>query len=112
VKGAIDAFEKKLSPFRERKTEASPNMVTIVEEFSSLAAGVEGTDAAPTDAQQRMFVDYRKRLARADELWSAIKLDELPGLNHRLRVGGTKEMHVPDANEIRLPESSEGRDLP
>ncbi len=77
AKGAIEAFEKKLSPFREGKGEAAPNIGTIAEALTSLATDVEGADAAPTDAQQKVFAEYRGRLARANERWSATKQKDL-----------------------------------
>ncbi len=71
AKGAIEAFEKEISPFREGKGEGAPNIGAIAGELTSLATDVEGADAAPTDAQQKVFAEYRGRLARANERWSA-----------------------------------------
>ena len=112
AKGAIEAFEKKLSPFREGKGEGAPNIGTIAEALTSLATDVEGADAAPTDAQQKVFAEYRGRLARASERWSATKQNDLATLNRSLAASGVKEIHVPSADEIRIGEPSESKDLP
>lgn len=112
AKGAIEAFEKKLSPFREGKGEDAPNIGTIAEALTSLATDFEGTDAAPTDAQQKVFVEYHGRLRRAADLWNATRQNELAALNSRLVAVGVREVHVPSADEIRIGEPPEGKDLP
>jgi hypothetical protein len=112
AKGAIEAFEKKLSPFREGKGEEAPNVGTIAEALTSLATDVEGADASPTDAQQRVFAEYRGRLARAREWWSATKRRDLTTLNGSLAATGVKEVHVPTADDVRVSEPPESKDLP
>ena len=59
AKGAIEAFEKKLAPFREGKGETRRTSARSRDELTSLATDVEGADAAPTDAQQEVFAEYR-----------------------------------------------------
>jgi hypothetical protein len=112
AKGAIDAFDKKLAPFREGNGETAPNLGTIAGELASLATDTEGADAAPTDAQRQVFTEYRGRLARANERWSATKQNDLAALNRKLTSAGAKEIHVPTADEIHLGEPSESKDLP
>jgi len=70
AKPAIEAFDKKLAPYRSGKGDDAPNIGTIAGELTSLATDIEGADAAPTDAQQKVFADYRGRLARANERWA------------------------------------------
>jgi hypothetical protein len=112
AKGAVEAFEKKLSPFREGKGEAAPNIGTIAGEFASLATDVEGADAAAADAQQKVFFEYRGRLARMDERWGTTKKIDLAALNLSLAADGFREIHVPTADEIHAGELSESKDLP
>jgi photosystem II stability/assembly factor-like uncharacterized protein len=112
AKGAIDAFDKKLAPFREGNGETAPNLGTIAGELASLATDVEGADAAPTDAQRQVFAEYRGRLARANERWGATKQNDLAALNRSLAAAGAKEIHVPTADEIRVGEAPESKDLP
>ncbi len=112
AKGAIEAFEKKLSPFREGKGEAAPNIGAITSELTSLTTDVEGVDAVPTGAQRKVLAEYRGHLARANERWSATKQQDLAGLNGTLVMAGIKEIHVPVADEIYIGEPSEGKDLP
>jgi len=90
----------------------APNIGTIAGELTSLATDIEGADAAPTDAQQKVFADYRGRLARANERWAATKQTDLAALNRTLATNGAKEIHVPTAEEIRIGEPSESKDLP
>ena len=52
IEGSIEAFEKKLSPFREGKGEGAPNHGAIARHSTSLATDVEGADAVPTDSQR------------------------------------------------------------
>ena len=111
AKGAIEAFEKKLSPFREGKGEDAPNIGAIAGESTSLATDVEGADAVPTDSQQRVLTEYRNRLARASERWSVVSENELPVLNRAMNSAGLKEIHLP-AGEIQIGEPPESKDLP
>ena len=112
AKDAIAAFEKKLAPFRDGSGLDAPNVGAIAGEFASLATDVEGVDAAPTDAQRNVFAEYRGRLARANERWTAMKQADLVALNRTLAAAGAKEIHVPAADEIHIGESSESKDLP
>ncbi len=111
AKSAIETFEKKLSPFREGEGEDAPNIGTIAEALTSLATDVEGADVVPTDAQQKVFAEYRGRLVRANERWSTAKKNELTALNRSLATDGFSEIHVPTADEICLSEIS-GRQRP
>ncbi|MGH8172312.1 MAG: WD40/YVTN/BNR-like repeat-containing protein, partial [Rhodanobacteraceae bacterium] len=112
AKDAFAAFEKKFAPFREGKGEGAPNVGTIAEALTSLATDVEGADAAPTDAQQKVFVEYRGRLGQAANLWNATRQNELAALNRRLVALGVTEIRVPSADEIHVGEPPEGKDLP
>jgi photosystem II stability/assembly factor-like uncharacterized protein len=112
AKPAIEVFDKKLAPYRGGKGDDAPNIGTIAGELTSLATDIEGVDAAPTDAQQKVFADYRGRLARANERWAATKQTDLAALNRTLATTGAKEIHVPTADEIHLGEPSESKDLP
>jgi hypothetical protein len=109
---AIEAFDKKLKPFREGKGTDAPNIGTIASEFASLATDVEGVDAAPTDAQQKVFAEYRDRLEHTNERWNATKQTDLAALNRALAATGAKAIHVPTADEIHLGEPPESKDLP
>jgi hypothetical protein len=112
AKDAIEAFDKKLAPFREGTGMDAPNIGTIAGEFASLATDVEGADAAPTDAQQKVLADYRGRLARANERWTAMQQTDLVALNRTLSAAGAKEIRIPAADEIHIGEPSDSKDLP
>jgi photosystem II stability/assembly factor-like uncharacterized protein len=109
---AIEKFDRKVKPFREGSGTDAPNIGTIASEFASLATDIEGVDAAPTDAQQKVFAEYRGRLAHANERWNATKQTDLAALNRALAATGAKEIHVPTADEIHLGEPPESKDLP
>ena len=112
LKDAIAGLEKKLEPLREGKGEAAPNLGAVDDALASLATDVEGADRAPTDPQQHVLADYRERLARALDLWKTIRDDELVALNRQLSHATLAEIRVPSADEIRIGEPSEGKDLP
>jgi photosystem II stability/assembly factor-like uncharacterized protein len=112
LKGAIDAFDRKLAPFREGKGENAPNIGKISEVLSGLATDIEAADRPATVPQQHVFDDYGRRLGKASQAWNAIKTGDLASLNGKLRQAGLKEIHVPTADEIHIGEPSEGKDLP
>jgi hypothetical protein len=112
AKSAVESFDKKLAPFREGKGADAPNISTIAGELTSLATDIECADAAPTDAQQKVFAEYRARLTRANERWSTTKQNDLAALNRNLAGAGAKEIHVPTPDEIHIGEPSESKDLP
>jgi len=69
-------------------------------------------DDGSTDETPQILAEYRARLARANEQWGTTKQNDLAALNHTLAAGGVKEIHVPTADEIRIGEPPESKDLP
>ncbi len=112
AKSALDAFEKKIAPFREGQAAAAPNVGGIAETLASLATDIEAVDAAPTDAQAKVFADARERLTHAAELWMRTRENDLPVLNRDLTAAGVAEVHVPTVAELHIDETPEGKDLP
>ncbi|HEV7490464.1 MAG TPA: hypothetical protein VGO25_06630, partial [Rhodanobacteraceae bacterium] len=112
LKAWIAAFEKKWEPLREDKGAAAPNLGAIGEALASLSTDVEGADAAPTTSQEKVLADCRERFSRASDLWKAIQGNDLTQLNRQLSSANLPALHVPSAEEIRIGEPSEGKDLP
>jgi len=76
------------------------------------ATDVEGVDAAPTDAQRKVFAEYRDRLSRAGERWDATKQYDLPALNHSLVSAGIKDIHVRAPTKSASASLQKSKDLP
>ena len=112
LKESIAAFEKKLEPLRAGKGAEAPNLGAIGEALTSLATDVEGGDAVPTTSQEKVLADCRDRLSRASDLWTSIQGNDLAQLNRQLSNAHQPALHVPAADEIRIGEPSDGKDLP
>jgi hypothetical protein len=59
-----------------------------------------------------VLTEYRARLTRALDQWKTSRDSDLRVLNKQLQQAALSEIHVPSADEIRIGEPSEGKDLP
>ena len=67
---------------------------------------------APTAPQQEVLEDYRGRLDRALDEWTARRNGDLAALNKSIEQQTLKKIRVPTPAEIDIGEPSEGKDLP
>ena len=61
-----------------------PTFALLNRELGSLAATVDGADAAPTPAMQQAFEDYCRDLTTVTAKWNQLMTDDVPNLNAQL----------------------------
>jgi photosystem II stability/assembly factor-like uncharacterized protein len=112
LKDALAAFAAKVQPLRAGKGEAAPSFGSIGGILADLYTDVEGTDRAPTAAQQQVLDENRTRLDRVLAQWQSARGGDLTALNARLKQVHLETIHVPAPDEIRIEGESESEDMP
>jgi photosystem II stability/assembly factor-like uncharacterized protein len=109
---AIDKFKDATKPLSSGESDSNENLDGIGEVLSALAADVEGSDRAPAQPQHDVLAASNQRLDRALAHWGQIKQAELAELNKQLKSAGKAEIKVPAADQIKLGDAPESKDLP
>jgi photosystem II stability/assembly factor-like uncharacterized protein len=112
LQAAVDHFAEATKPLSSGEGDSTDNFDSIGEVLSTLAADLEGSDRAPTQPQREVLAATNQRLQRAFTRWDSVKQQELAQLNAQLRAAGQSEIKVPAADQIRLDDAQEGKDLP
>ncbi len=78
--------------------------------LTALLQGLQEADAAPTTQMTAALADRRQALAQLLARWDALKRQDLPGLNGKLRSANLPELKIPAAREIEAapPETASG----
>jgi len=109
---AIAKFKQASEPLRSGEGGSSENFGAIGELLSSLATDIEGSDRAPTQPQRELLASANVRLDRGATSWEQVKGVDLARLNALLKAAGRIQIAVPAADQIRLDQVPESKDLP
>ena len=112
VQDAIGNYESAIGPLQSGAGADSENLGDIGGVLSSIAADLEGSDRAPTQPQRDVVAAADARLDRALKHWGGVQKNELAALNAALKAAGKAEIRVPAADQVRLRDAPESKDLP
>jgi photosystem II stability/assembly factor-like uncharacterized protein len=80
--------------------------------LGAIETDLEGTDAAPTAAQETVVTERIGALEATERRWAAWKADTLPGLNASVAKAGGPRLTVPPRDRLTLAAPDPGDDLP
>lgn len=112
VAAALAKYKSAVAPLQFGEGADSENLGDIGGVLSSIAGDLEGSDRAPTQPQHEVVAAADARLDRALKRWDSVQKGELAALNAALKSAGNAEIRVPAADQVRLHDAPEGKDLP
>lgn len=80
--------------------------------LGSLLTAVDAADRAPTGGQQAGLTTFQTELQEGVIAWNALKGSELAEVNQALTAAGLPTLTVPKADQIRLEDTGDSKDLP
>ena len=112
VAPALAKYHAAVAPLRSGAGHDGENLDDIGGVLSAIAADLEGSDRAPTQPQREVVTAADARLDRALRRWDGVQKNELAALNAALKSAGKAEIRVPAADQVRLRDAPEAKDLP
>ncbi|MDE1961828.1 MAG: hypothetical protein KGH80_09520, partial [Xanthomonadaceae bacterium] len=112
VAPALAKYHSAVAPLRSGAGHDGENLDDIGGVLSAVAADLEGSDRAPTQPQREVVTAADARLDRALKRWNGVQKNELAALNAALKSAGKAEIRVPAADQVRLRDVPEAKDLP
>jgi len=112
VAAAIVSFNEAVAPLNSGEGDSNENLDSIGELLSAIATDIEGSDHTPTQPQRDVLAATDQRLQRALALWERVKKSELARLDEQLKAAGQAQIKVPSADQIKLGDAPESKDLP
>jgi hypothetical protein len=112
VAAALAKYRDAIAPLQSDEGADSENLGDIGGVISAIAGDLEGSDRAPTQPQRDVVAAADARLDRALKRWDGVQKNELTSLNAALKSAGKAEIRVPAADQVRLHDTPESKDLP
>ncbi|MBS0569543.1 MAG: hypothetical protein JSS28_02955 [Proteobacteria bacterium] len=108
----IDKYKSAVAPLQSGEGHDDEDLGDIGGVLSAVASDLEGSDRAPTQPQRGVVAATVARLDRALARWHAAQATELATLNAALKSAGKTVIVVPAADQVRLRDAPESKDLP
>ncbi|MGD0192861.1 MAG: hypothetical protein ABSD74_19160 [Rhizomicrobium sp.] len=110
--GTKDPLRSLADPLRKKPARTDPTFAVVDSQLGGIEVALEGSDAAPTDAQRAVVSDALSKLTAAQKSWTVLKSGPLATLNAALNRAHRKPVVIPPAGALDIEPPDEGVDIP